>query len=79
MKTSILLVRHCESTGQQPEAPLTDRGREQAEQLAVALISRPIGALISSPYRRARESAEPLVACTDRELAFDPRLREWES
>ena len=78
MESTAWLVRHCESAGQDVEAPLTRRGRGQAEQLAVALHSRSIGGLISSPYRRARESAQSLMARTGLELELDWRLREWE-
>ncbi len=27
----LLLIRHCESTGQAPDAPLSERGHEQAQ------------------------------------------------
>ncbi|HEV3135162.1 MAG TPA: histidine phosphatase family protein [Acidimicrobiia bacterium] len=60
----LLLIRHAEpvriapgsSTG--PADPgLTDRGRVQAERLARWLTHEPIDAVLSSPLRRARETA----------------------
>jgi broad specificity phosphatase PhoE len=33
----LLLVRHCESSGPQPDAPLTERGLDQAVRLATFL------------------------------------------
>ncbi|HKB49360.1 MAG TPA: histidine phosphatase family protein, partial [Ktedonobacterales bacterium] len=61
----ILLVRHGETTfnvegrlpGQLPGVPLTDEGRRQAHQAAVALAAMPLSAVISSPLDRARDTA----------------------
>lgn len=58
----LLLVRHCESSGQAPDAPLTARGYEQAETLADFLATHPIDRVVSSPYRRARETIAPFAA-----------------
>jgi 2,3-bisphosphoglycerate-dependent phosphoglycerate mutase len=77
MSATALLVRHCESTGQEPEAPLTERGRLQAARLAEALAPRGIASLVSSPYRRTRESGAPLARRTALEPVLDERLREW--
>lgn len=71
-----LLIRHCESTGRAPDAPLTDRGRAQAAALAVALRGDGLGRVVTSPWRRARETAESLVGRGT--LAVDDRLREWQ-
>lgn len=60
----LLLVRHCESSGQVPDAPLTARGFEQAETLADFLATHPIDRVVSSPYRRARETIAPFAART---------------
>lgn len=71
-----IFIRHAESSGQHQEAGLTGRGATQAQDLALALRSVPIGRLICSPYRRARQTAEPLA---DRAaLQLDDRLAEWE-
>ena len=72
----MLLVRHCEATGQEPGAPLTERGREQAQALATFLVDRNVDRVLSSPYERARQSIAPF--CRERDLALevDERLRE---
>jgi 2,3-bisphosphoglycerate-dependent phosphoglycerate mutase len=73
----VLLVRHCESTGQGPEAALTARGREQAERLAEAMAAHPLTALAASPFRRARDTLAPLARRTGLPPTIDPRLAEW--
>jgi 2,3-bisphosphoglycerate-dependent phosphoglycerate mutase len=73
----VLLVRHCESTGQAPEAPLTVHGRDQARQLAGELAVHPLVALVASPFRRARETLEPLAALSGLPIHVDSRLEEW--
>ena len=45
--------------GRQPY-PLSEEGRAQAETIAMALSTRPIGAVISSPVQRALETAAPI-------------------
>jgi broad specificity phosphatase PhoE len=67
---SILLVRHGETAGnagrvmQTPDVPLNERGRLQAERLAVRLGSYGFDALVSSDLTRARMTADPLSART---------------
>ncbi|MBY0275996.1 histidine phosphatase family protein [Candidatus Binatia bacterium] len=71
-----LLIRHGESSGQEPEAALTPRGLRQGDELAAALRGESIGRVLSSPYRRARQTAEFVAAGTEPHI--DDRLREWE-
>jgi 2,3-bisphosphoglycerate-dependent phosphoglycerate mutase len=73
----VLLVRHCESTGQAPEAPLTAHGHAQARELANKLAVHPLAAIVASPFRRAHETLEPLAARTGLEIDVDARLAEW--
>src|SRR5688572_30586312 len=47
--TLLYLVRHCQSSGQAPDAPLTPLGRQQAERLATTLRSHGIARIVSSP------------------------------
>jgi 2,3-bisphosphoglycerate-dependent phosphoglycerate mutase len=61
----LLLIRHAEpvriAPGSSPapaDPGLTDRGRVQADRLAQWLEHEPIDAVLSSPLRRARETAE---------------------
>lgn len=65
----LLFVRHAEpvridsdETGGRPaDPPLTERGVAQARRIAEWLSYEPIDAVLSSPQRRARETAEPIA------------------
>jgi 2,3-bisphosphoglycerate-dependent phosphoglycerate mutase len=72
----LLLVRHCQSSGQHAEAPLTDLGRAQARDLAERLAEHPIDRVVSSTYRRARETLEPFAERAGLALHVDERLVE---
>lgn len=72
----LLLVRHCESSGQAADAPLTERGHAQAAALAVALARHPIDRVIASPYRRAVESIAPFARAAGLPVEIDDNLRE---
>jgi 2,3-bisphosphoglycerate-dependent phosphoglycerate mutase len=74
--TRVLLVRHCESTGQAPDAPLSERGREQALELAVRLADQPIDHVVSSPYLRARQTIEPFAGRAGHAVPLDERFAE---
>jgi len=67
--TLLLLVRHAltDSTGKTltgwtPGVHLSERGQEQAEELADRLAGAPISAVYSSPLERCRETTAPLAA-----------------
>jgi 2,3-bisphosphoglycerate-dependent phosphoglycerate mutase len=72
----LLLVRHCQSTGQQPDGALTDLGLAQAHALAETLAAQPVDHLVASTYRRAIATLEPFAARTGLELHCDERLVE---
>jgi len=81
--TTLLWVRHGEAEsnrdgrfGGHGPAPLTDLGRRQAEATAGAIASLAPTALISSDIVRAHQTAQPIAAACDLELAFEPALRE---
>ena len=74
--SSLILVRHCEATGQEPDAPLTDVGQRQARELADLLSTFPVDAIVASAYLRARQSAEPLADLLHLGVEVDPRLNE---
>ncbi len=78
MSDLVLLIRHCEATGQNPDALLTDRGREQAIILAERLHDHTPKKLVSSPFTRALDSVRPLAARLKLEVATDDRLAEWQ-
>lgn len=73
---NIYLIRHCEAEGQPPEAPLTEKGREQALALREFFSDKSIGRIISSPFKRAIQSIEPLAQSLQLEIETDNRLSE---
>jgi broad specificity phosphatase PhoE len=79
----LILVRHGETAVNtegrlqgRVEAALTERGREQAERLAVAVAALEPVAVVSSPLRRARETAAAIAASTGLDVEIDARLTE---
>ena len=58
------------------DVPLSALGREQAQELAASLATRPIGALYSSDLRRALETAKPLGERLGVRAHTAPALRE---
>jgi len=72
----LYLVRHCQGTGQEPDAPLTALGREQAEHLADVLQGRGTARIVSSSYARARQTVEPLARHLGLSIETDERLIE---
>ena len=80
MKTTIYLIRHCESNYAVTDAktrPLTEKGLKDAEKLAEILKDTPVSRIFSSPYLRACQTVWPI--CKDRkiDLQTDERMREW--
>src|SRR5262249_48653053 len=73
---ALLLVRHCESSGPEPDAPLTERGRGQAASLARVLARYAIDALVTSPSLRARESIAAFAESSGLTVGLDARLAE---
>lgn len=81
----ILLARHGETEFNrerrfqgQIDVPLTDRGREQARELAAAVGDEGIAALWASPLVRARETAAIVGAALGLEPRLDDRLKEMD-
>lgn len=72
----LYLIRHCQAAGQAMEAELTEAGRRQAERLAELLAETDIGRIVSSPMRRACQSAEPLAYRLGLPVEVEPRLIE---
>lgn len=80
----LILVRHGESEGNRartftatPEVPITDVGREQAAAAAewIAARYRP-ARVVTSPYRRARQTADILAGRLTLPVAVEEDLRE---
>ena len=63
----LLWIRHGEperiapGTGVPADPPLTSRGRDQSERIAAWLAAEPIDVVLSSPQRRAVETATPIA------------------
>ncbi|MBB4825213.1 2,3-bisphosphoglycerate-dependent phosphoglycerate mutase [Sporosarcina luteola] len=76
MHKTIYLVRHCQATGEEPQAELTEKGKEQAEELMRFLEKRNIMNIISSPFTRAIHSIQPTAERLGLEVKIDSRLAE---
>jgi broad specificity phosphatase PhoE len=81
--TTILLSRHGESEWNRDrrwqghaDPPLTERGREQADELARKLAEAPLDAVYASDLRRAWETAEIVAKARGIPVVTDPMLRE---
>jgi probable phosphoglycerate mutase len=82
----LLLIRHAEpvriapGSGSTPADPqLTDRGRVQADRLAAWLGSERVDAVLSSPLRRARETAEPVGRAVGLDVEVVDELTEYDA
>src|SRR5690348_8352577 len=76
MNTILYLIRHCQTTGQEPDAVLTVEGGQQAEKLCEFLSEAPIARIVSSPFVRAVQSITPLAHRLGVPIEMDPRLQE---
>ena len=81
--TVIHLLRHGEVFnpdhilyGRLPGYQLSLRGLQQADLAARFLTGRPVGYVAASPLERARQTAAPIAAEFDLEVAIDDRLIE---
>lgn len=77
----LLLVRHGHIDGGValgPETPLSPRGQAQADWLGPSLGAEGATALFTSPFIRARETADRLARAVGRDAVLDPALAEFE-
>ncbi len=83
----LLLVRHAEpirigpeeSGGQAVDPELTPLGLEQAERLGSWLTGEPVHHVVSSPLRRALETAQPVAEAHGLVVETIDGLREWDA
>jgi probable phosphoglycerate mutase len=81
----LLWVRHGEperiapGRGVPADPPLTALGRQQAQRLAAWLAPEPVDAVISSPLRRATETAAPIAAAHGLDVEVVDGLIEYDS
>ncbi|WP_353856312.1 histidine phosphatase family protein [Bacillus sp. Bos-x628] len=75
MKT-YYFIRHCQASGQSEEATLTQQGIVQSQALAQLFSDIHLNQIISSPYKRAVQSIEPLAHEKQLKIHIDNRLSE---
>jgi broad specificity phosphatase PhoE len=78
----LLLVRHAlplrSDHGEGSDPDLADTGVAQAVRLPEALARFPISRVLSSPQRRAIQTAEPVAASRELAVEIDDRLAEYD-
>lgn len=76
MEKTVYFVRHGQSEDniapvfQAPNSPLSETGRRQARLVAERMSRLPFDALIASPFRRSRETAEVIAAATGHKAEY---------
>ncbi|EFG77346.1 phosphoglycerate mutase family protein [Mycobacterium parascrofulaceum ATCC BAA-614] len=78
----LLLVRHAlplrSEHGEGSDPDLSDEGLAQIERLPKALDRFPISRVVSSPQRRAVQTAEPVAAARELTVEIDDRFAEYD-
>jgi broad specificity phosphatase PhoE len=78
----LLLVRHAlplrSEHGQGSDPDLSDEGLAQVARLPEALARFPISRVVSSPQRRAIQTAEPVAAARELSVEVDERFAEYD-
>ncbi|GAB3994376.1 phosphoglycerate mutase family protein [Spirosoma daeguense] len=59
--TTVYIVRHGEKVSESDTTHLTAAGHARAEALANVLASKGVDSIFTTPYRRTRQTAEPLA------------------
>ena len=78
----VLLVRHAlplrSEPGEGSDPDLSDEGRAQVQRLPDALARFPISRVVSSPQRRAIQTAEPVATARALAVEIDDRFAEYD-
>src|ERR1700751_4301050 len=78
----LLLVRHAlplrSEPGQGADPDLSDEGRAQVARLPEALARFPITRVVSSPQRRAIQTAEPVAVARGLAVEIEDRFAEYD-
>ncbi len=78
----LLLIRHAlplrTDHGQGADPALADAGHVQAKRLPAALARFPISRVVSSPQRRAIQTAEPVASACEKAVEVDERFAEYD-
>lgn len=76
MNIRFYLLRHCQASGQEPDATLTAEGVNQAKSIVSQLTTLSIDGIISSSYLRAIETVTPFSTAAALMVQTDQRLCE---
>ncbi|MFD0695724.1 histidine phosphatase family protein [Paenibacillus sp. GCM10027628] len=76
MGTTFFLVRHALKEKAIGDVPITSNGALQAQLTARRFCKLPIATILSSPLRRAKETADYIALETKSKINVDARLRE---
>ncbi len=78
----VLLIRHAlplrSEPGEGADPELSEEGAAQVGRLPGALARFPISRVVSSPQRRAIQTAEPVAAARELEIEIDERFAEYD-
>ncbi len=78
----LLVIRHAlplrSEPGQGSDPDLSEDGIEQAKRLPDALARFPIARIVSSPQRRAMQTAQPVADALGMTIEVDERLAEYD-
>jgi broad specificity phosphatase PhoE len=78
----VLLIRHAlplrSEHGEGSDPDLSDEGLAQVKRLPEALARFPISRVVSSPQRRAIQTAEPVAAARELSVEVDDRFAEYD-
>jgi broad specificity phosphatase PhoE len=78
----VLLIRHAlplrSEHGEGSDPDLSDEGFAQVKRLPEALARFPISRVVSSPQRRAIQTAEPVAAVRELSVEIDDRFAEYD-
>lgn len=78
----VLLIRHAlplrSEHGEGSDPDLSDEGLAQVKRLPDALSRFPISRVVSSPQRRAIQTAEPVAAARELPVEIDDRFAEYD-
>jgi broad specificity phosphatase PhoE len=78
----VLLVRHAlplrSEPGEGSDPNLSEEGMAQVKRLPDALARFPISRVVSSPQRRAIQTAEPVAVARDLRIEIDDRFAEYD-
>ena len=75
-ETTCYLSKTIENDIKNDHCHLTNQGREQIQNVAEELKNKKIDLIVSSDFRRTRQTAEIVASVLQKPLVFEPRLRD---